>query len=301
MISIASRPARNSAKRTSMDPALRGKTIRLEAPYELPDEWAGPVYATLGRETKVLAATDSGPFVAENDGVRRPAWQAKLIIMHHDQRREDLSSALQEHVDVDYWVPHWRLTAPTRDLTDELALLSVFRFTRLSEFYVAAPRCDTKFTRRVSDVFVYGQVLTYQAPPRLSLVDDIDVLLEPGFGYTYMVALRRRADEPRQVVSIPLDDVRTHHVSCLEFKLGYLEGLPAPAEPPSFERTWSALSLAGVSDTHELSSRLASAFPSPGRGGPPTVDLDSRAVVYVTPRVEKAPRLRPHHYASAVA
>ncbi|KAE8893918.1 hypothetical protein PF005_g21685 [Phytophthora fragariae] len=89
-----------------MDPALRGKTVRLEAPDELPGEWAGPVYATLGRETKLLAATDSGPFVAEDDGVRRPAWQAKLIIMRHDQRREDLPPALQEHVDVDYWVPH---------------------------------------------------------------------------------------------------------------------------------------------------------------------------------------------------
>ncbi|KAE9305491.1 hypothetical protein PR003_g21479 [Phytophthora rubi] len=221
-----------------MDPALRGKTVRLEAPDELPGEWAGPVYATVGRETKLLAATDSGPFVAEDDGVRRPAWQAKLIIMRHDQRREDLPPALQEHVD--------------------RPLLSVFRFVRVSEFYVAMPRCDTKFTRRTSDVFVYGQVLTYQASPRLSLVDDIDVLLEPGSGYTCM------------------------------FMLGYYEGLPASVEPPSFERTWSALALAGISDAHELSSRLASAFPSPGEGGPPTVDLDSRPVAYVTSRGEKA-------------
>ncbi|KAE9295848.1 hypothetical protein PF008_g24163 [Phytophthora fragariae] len=220
-----------------MDPALRGKTVRLEAPDELPGEWAGPVYATLGRETKLLAATDSGPFVAEDDGVRRPAWQAKLIIMRHDQRREDLPPALQEHVD--------------------RPLLSVFRFVRVSEFYVAMPRCDTKFTRRTSDVFVYGQ---------------------PSAA----------ADEPRQVVAIPLDDVRTHHVSCLEFMLGYYEGLPASVKPPSFERTWSALVLAGVSDAHELSSRLASAFPSPGEGGPPTVDLDLRPVAYVTSRGEKA-------------
>ncbi|KAE9135014.1 hypothetical protein PF010_g2255 [Phytophthora fragariae] len=70
--------------------------------------------------------------------------------------------------------------------------------------------------------------------------------------------------------------------------LGYYEGLPASVKPPSFERTWSALVLAGVSDAHELSSRLASAFPSPGEGVPPTVDLDLRPVAYVTSRGEKA-------------
>ncbi|KAG6956008.1 hypothetical protein JG688_00011633 [Phytophthora aleatoria] len=57
-----------------------------------------------GREPKVLKPTDTGPFIVEDDGMRRPAWQATLTTMCHDQRRKDPPSALQEHVDVPNWI-----------------------------------------------------------------------------------------------------------------------------------------------------------------------------------------------------
>ncbi|KAG6611736.1 uncharacterized protein IUM83_17149 [Phytophthora cinnamomi] len=166
-----------------MDPTLANRTVRLEAPDDLDGAWEGPVYATLGRRSKLLQPTDHGPFVAADDGVRRPAWQETLTILRHDQRYEDLPLALQEHVDVEYWIPHWRLTQPHRDLSAELLerpLLSVFRFVRFDVFYVGSSDSDTKFVRRTSDVPVLGQV----------------VVLSP-------------------------DDVSVNHISCLEFILGY--------------------------------------------------------------------------------
>ncbi|ETO65360.1 hypothetical protein F444_17308 [Phytophthora nicotianae P1976] len=294
MSSIASKPfppAKNPPKKVSQDPALRGRTVRLEVPDELPGDWDGPVYTTLSRTSKMLEPGDSSPFVADDDGLRWPAWQATLVILRHGQRRDELPTGLQEHVDVQYWIPHWRLTFPHEDLTAELTqrpLLSVFRFVRFTEYFVAEPRCDTKFVRRTSDVLLYGQVLAYSPTSSASLVDDIDLLLEPGSGYVRKVALRRYADEDPQIVAIPLEAARARHVSRLEFMLGYCQGLPASFIPPSFAQTWSGLSVAGMSDTRALRSLLMTAFAEPGSPTQSRVDLGDRAVAYITPRGEKA-------------
>lgn len=280
-------PARNPSKRKSLAPSLANRTVRLEAPDELTGEWEGPVYATLSRDSKLLQPTDTGPFVAEDDGVRRPAWQATLTILRHGQRREDLSPALQEHVDVPYWIPYWRLTQPDRDLTDELLerpLLSVFRFVRFRVYYVASPDADTKFVRHTSGVPILGQVLSYSRAAKMSLVDNIDLLLEPGSGFVCRVAIREYLNRPRQVVALPLEDVRTSHVSALEFILGYCPRRQTSEDPSEFQRAWSTLSLAGASDTATLRSRLAAAFTTPGAGSGPMVDLGEQAVAYVSPR-----------------
>ncbi|ETK76868.1 hypothetical protein F441_17148 [Phytophthora nicotianae CJ01A1] len=269
MSSIASKPfppAKNPPKKISQDPALRGRTVRLEVPDELPGDWDGPVYTTLSRTSKMLEPGDSSPFVADDDGLRWPAWQATLVILRHGQRRDELPTGLQEH----------------------RPLLSVFRFVRFTEYFVAEPRCDTKFVRRTSDVLLYGQVLAYSPTSSASLVDDIDLLLEPGSGYVCKVALRRYADEDPQIVAIPLEAARARHVSRLEFMLGYCQGLPASFIPPSFAQTWSGLSVAGMSDTRALRSLLMTAFAEPGSPTQSRVDLGDRAVAYITPRGEKA-------------
>ncbi|KAL3669219.1 hypothetical protein V7S43_005602 [Phytophthora oleae] len=161
-------PSKNPPKRQSPDPALGGRTVRLEAPDELDGGWDGPVYATLSKETKLLQPTDNGSFVAEDDGVRRPAWRATLTILRHDQRRGDLSNALQEHVDVQYWIPHWRLTFPSYDLTGELQerpLCLSFGSCGSRFFFVASPDCDVKLVRHVPDGSLCGQVVAYSPAP----------------------------------------------------------------------------------------------------------------------------------------
>ncbi|OWY94918.1 hypothetical protein PHMEG_00035219 [Phytophthora megakarya] len=103
--------------------------------------------------------------------MRRAAWQSTLTILRCGQRREGLPSTVQEHVDVPYCIPHWRLTQPDRNLKDELLerpLLSIFRFVRSRVYYVASPDCDTKFIRYTSSVPILGaRCLAMPAPPRL--------------------------------------------------------------------------------------------------------------------------------------
>ncbi|OWY97304.1 hypothetical protein PHMEG_00032204 [Phytophthora megakarya] len=164
MAAIASQPfppTKNPPRVVSMDAGLAGHTVRLEVPDELRGEWEGLVYATLGRSPKLLKEDDRSPFVTEEDGMRRPAWQATLTVLICGQRREALQSAVQD-VDVPYWILHWRLTQPDRNLKDELLerpLLSVFRFVRSRVYNVASPVCDTKFFRYTSSVPILGQSL----------------------------------------------------------------------------------------------------------------------------------------------
>ncbi|EGZ05375.1 hypothetical protein PHYSODRAFT_320081 [Phytophthora sojae] len=137
--------------------------------------------------------TSPSPFVDDDDGVHRPAWLATLVFLLPGQRRVDVSSTLREHVDMPYWIPYWRLTQPAHGLSDELSarpLLAVFRFVRFVRFYVASAYCDTKFVLKTSDDYLWGQVLSYERSSAISLVDDGDVLLEPGSPYVCIVAVR---------------------------------------------------------------------------------------------------------------
>ncbi|KAL3669927.1 hypothetical protein V7S43_005301 [Phytophthora oleae] len=283
-------PSKNPPKRQSQDPALGGKTIRLEAPDELDSDWDGPVYATLSKETKLLQPTDNGPFVAEDDGVRRPAWRATLTILRHDQRRGDLSNALQEHVDVQYWIPHWRLTFPSYDLTGELQkrpLLSLFRFVRISEFFVASPDCDVKLARHVPDGSLCGQVVAYSPASSLSLVDDIDIQLEPGSGFICYVAIRHFVSEPRQIVVVPLDDVRVNHISRAEYVLEFSHGQPIPSSPGEFAAMWAKIPALDPADGSAVMQHIATAFTAPGANSSTVLDLCSGRVAFITPRGEK--------------
>jgi hypothetical protein len=232
---VASKPAapgRNPARDSYA--GLGGRTVRLEAPDELPGSWDGPVYATLIGDPQ-LRAEDDGPFFDDADGRKRPAWQVTLTFLLPGQRLEDIEPALREHVEVPYWIPHWRLTQTSRNLAHELQerpLLSVFRFLRFTEFFVATPRQDTKFTRHTSDVFLCGQVLDYRPATSMALVDDIDLIQEPGCSYICMVRIRGYQVERHQVVAIPLVDVRSQVISRDEFMLGFSHGLPATLQPP---------------------------------------------------------------------
>ncbi|EEY62769.1 uncharacterized protein PITG_21415 [Phytophthora infestans T30-4] len=179
-------PSRNPPRASYS--SLGGRTVRLEAPDELTGRWDEPVYATIGRDP-VLRESASSPFFDDADGLKRPAWQATLTFLLPGQRRSDVDPALQEHVVVEYWIPHWRLTHPSHDLSEELLerpLLSVFRFLRFSQFFVASTNCDTKFVRHTSEVYLCGQVLSYVRASTIILVDDINLVLDPGCSYLCM-------------------------------------------------------------------------------------------------------------------
>ncbi|OWY98100.1 hypothetical protein PHMEG_00031221, partial [Phytophthora megakarya] len=220
-----------------MDAGLAGRTVCLKVPDELRGEW-------------LLKEDDTNPFVAEENGMRRPAWQATLTILRCGQRREGLPPAVQEHVDVPYWIPHWRLTQPDRNLKDELLerpLLSAFRFVR-------------------------SRVLSYASASKIALVDSINLLLEPDSGFVCRVALRDYADRPRQIVDMPLEDVRSNHISQLEFLLGYCPRNQVAGNPSGFSWLWSTISFAGASDATVVRDRLAAAFQRRW----PTVHSESR-------------------------
>ncbi|KAE9035944.1 hypothetical protein PR002_g7307 [Phytophthora rubi] len=182
-------PARNPPRASYVGHG--GRAVRLQAPEELRGPWAGPVYATLIGEPQ-LRSDDQGPFFDGADDAKRPAWQVVLTLLLPGERLEDIDPTLRDRVDVPYWVPHWRLTQSSRNLASELQerpLLSVFRFLRFTKFFVATPRCDTKFAKHTSDVFLCGQVLDYRPATSIALVDDIDLLQEPGCSYICMVAI----------------------------------------------------------------------------------------------------------------
>ncbi|EEY65450.1 uncharacterized protein PITG_16638 [Phytophthora infestans T30-4] len=157
-------PSRNPPRASYS--SLGGRTVRLEAPDELTGRWDGPVYATIGRDP-VLRESASSPFFDDADGLKRPAWQATLTFLLPGQRRSDVDPALQEHL----------LERP---------LLSVFRFLRFSQFFVASTDCDTKFVRHTSEVYLCGQVLSYVRASTIVLVDDINLVLDPGCSYLCM-------------------------------------------------------------------------------------------------------------------
>ncbi|RLN82658.1 hypothetical protein BBJ28_00017942, partial [Nothophytophthora sp. Chile5] len=271
-------PARNPIK-TSLQ-VYDGRTVRLEAPDELRGEWWGPVYAVLSCRSKMLRPGDRSPFADADDGMQRPAWEATLLFLRYGQRREDLPPALQEHVDVPYWIPHWRLTSPLRDLSAELQerpLLSLYRFVRFSVYYVAQPRNDTLFERRTSDAPLCGQVVAYHPAARINLVDDINLLVEPSSGYICRVAMRHYADELRQVVAIPLEDVRVNHISQAEYLLGVSHGVPLASAPAHFAATWSALDPGSTSDHTTVIRRIAAAFVVPSTPHVSPVDISEPA------------------------
>ncbi|RLN89746.1 hypothetical protein BBJ28_00016057 [Nothophytophthora sp. Chile5] len=223
----------------------------------------------------MLRPGDRNPFADADDGMQRPAWEATLLFLCHGQRREDLPPALQEHVDVPYWIPHWRLTPPLRDLLAELQerpLLSLYRFRRTPD----APLC--------------GQVVAYHPAARINLVDDINLLVEPSSGYICRVTMRHYAGEQRQVVAIPLDDVRVNHISQAEYLLEVSHGVPLASAPAHLAATWSALDPGSTSDPTTVLRRVAAAFVVPGTPLMSTVDTSERAVVYIAPppREEKA-------------
>ncbi|OWY91380.1 hypothetical protein PHMEG_00040062, partial [Phytophthora megakarya] len=196
----------------------------------------------------------------------------------------------RDYVAADQFIPHWRLTQPHRDLKDELLerpLLSVFRFVRFSTYFVASARCDTKYTRVTSDVNLCGQVVAYEKAEELSLVDDINLLMEPSSKYVCYVALRHYADELRQVVAIPLEDVRVCHISQAEYVLGHHHALPKSMDTSGFNPAWTSIELSAGRSASEAIDRVASAFVVPGTPPVTTVDLSPRPVAYITPLGEK--------------
>ncbi|KAE9094937.1 hypothetical protein PF007_g17584 [Phytophthora fragariae] len=245
-------PARNPPRASYVGHG--GRTVRLEAPDELRGPWAGPAYATLIGEPQ-LRSDDQGPFFDGADDAKRPAWQVVLTLLLPGERMEDIDPALRDHVDVPYWVSYWRLTQTSRNLTSELQerpLLSVFRFLRFTQFFVASPRCDTKFTKHTSDVCSYIQ------------------------GYS---------GERHQVVAIPFVDARSQAISRDEFVMGFFHGIPTTLQPTRFDTAWRSFSTSPPASRASVRQHLAQAFTAPGAEA--TVDLGTQAVEYVTPRGTK--------------
>ncbi|KAG3053392.1 hypothetical protein PI124_g23760 [Phytophthora idaei] len=285
---IASRPsvpARNPP-RPSYN-TLGGSTVRLEAPDELSGSWDSPVYATLSRDPRLIE-TDASPFF--DGGTKRPAWQVTLTFLLPRQRRSDIEPTLQEHVDVQYWVPHQRLTQPTYDMAPELherPLLSVFRFLCFTDFFVASDAHENKFVRKTSEVLLCDQALDYRKASKLSLVDDIDLVLEPGCSYICIVVIRGYARDPRRVVALPLDDVRRQAISRDEFVLDHYHDAPAVSRPTPFSTAWQVFKAAEVTDPADVRQALDRAFPAPGATGGSTVNCGTRPISYVTERGPK--------------
>ncbi|KAH7465564.1 uncharacterized protein KRP23_12104 [Phytophthora ramorum] len=241
-------PSRNPTHTSYV--GLGGRTVRLEAPDELPGPWDGPAYATVVGDSQLRTEAPS-PFFDDADGVKRPAWQVLLTFLLPGARLEDIDPALRECVEI----PYWRLTQTSLSLTSELQerpLLSVFRFLRFTQFFVASLRNDTKFTKHTSDVFLCGQVLDYRPATSIALVDDIDLLQEPGCGYLYRVAIRGYAGERHQW-------------------------------PPRFDTAWRSFSSSKLTDRSSVRTYLDQAFPAHGADGATMIDLGTKEVTYVTP------------------
>ncbi|GMF43655.1 unnamed protein product [Phytophthora fragariaefolia] len=224
------------------------------------------------------------------DELTAAGLEATLTIHRHDQRIEDLPYLLRDYVDAVQFIPHWRLTEPHRDLKAELLerpLLSVFRFVRFSTYFVASPRCDTKFVRVTSDVHLCGQVISYAAALRMSLVDDRDLLMEPSSGFVCHVAIRHYAAELRCVVAIPLEHVRIRHISQAEYMMGYYHQLPVNMVPSDFNAVWTAVAVRHGRPASETVQRLTSDLAAPGTPPVSTMDSSPRSVAYITPRGEK--------------
>ncbi|KAF1791161.1 hypothetical protein GQ600_9855 [Phytophthora cactorum] len=169
----------------------------------------------------------------------------------------------------------------------ERPLLSVFRFLCFTDFFVASDAHDDKFVRKTSEVLLCGQVLDYRKASKLSLVDDIDLVLEPGCSYICIVVIRGYARDPRRVVALPLDDVRRQAISRDEFVLDYYHDAPAASRPPPFSTAWQVSKPAQVTDPADVRQALDRAFPAPGATGGSTVNCGTRPISYVTERGAK--------------
>ncbi|OWZ12489.1 hypothetical protein PHMEG_00014344 [Phytophthora megakarya] len=215
-----------------------------------------------------------------------PAWQATLTFLLPGQRRSEIDPALSEHVDVSYWIPLWRLMQPSHDLRHELLerpLRTVFRFLRFTEFFVATPSCDTKFSKRTSEVFLCNQVLAYAPASSIALVDDADLIQESGCGHICMVVIRCYAGKRWQVVAAPLSAVRAQAISRLEVLLVFLHGCPPSLQLLRFDTDWWTFHTAPPTGPDAVRPSLFSAFTAPGTTEISMVDLDTRPVCYVTP------------------
>ncbi len=94
----------------------------------------------LGGEPKYLRAEDRSPFVLDGEDSRVPAWQCLIVSTPAACDESQLSAALSAYLTEPVWVPFWRLTQPHRDLVSELSerpLLSVFRFARVSRYFLS--------------------------------------------------------------------------------------------------------------------------------------------------------------------
>jgi hypothetical protein len=91
---------------------LGGHVVCLEAPAELPGDWAGPVYAQLAREMTRSSESTRSYFHDSDDAIRRPGWTSTLILLGPGQDESDLPPAQRSVMGEDHWIPHWRLTHP---------------------------------------------------------------------------------------------------------------------------------------------------------------------------------------------
>ncbi|OWZ10216.1 hypothetical protein PHMEG_00016970 [Phytophthora megakarya] len=89
-------------------------TVRIKCPHELDREWDRPVYATLGLGPIHKCRAADTPFLDRDDGVRRPACQATLTILPHDQRFQYLPAQQRDYVAAERFS-----RTPHRDLMDE--------------------------------------------------------------------------------------------------------------------------------------------------------------------------------------
>ncbi|KAE9034989.1 hypothetical protein PR003_g8304 [Phytophthora rubi] len=257
-------PARNPPRASYVGHG--GRTVRLEAPNELGGPWARLVYATLIGEPQ-LRSNDQGPFFDGADDAKRPAWQAVLTLLLPGESLKDIYPALRDHVDVSYWIPHWRLTHTSRNLASDLQerpLLSVFRFHRFIQFF---------------------QVLDYRPATSMALVDDNDLLQEPGCSCSCMVAIRGYSGERHQVVAIPLVDVRSQAISRDEFVMGFYHCLPSTLQSTRFDTAWRLFSTSPPASRASVHQHLAQAFIDPRAEA--KVDWGTSAVASVTPRGTK--------------
>ncbi|KAE8999549.1 hypothetical protein PR003_g5869 [Phytophthora rubi] len=152
MAVVASRSAPPAPPPAASIQRCHSRTVRLECPDNLTGTWADPVYATLGREPLSKRPPANTPFVDSDDGAQRLVWE----VTHADDPSARPAFRCRTCYATVHFIPHWRLTEPHRDLKDELLerpLLSVFRFVRFSTYFVASPRCNTKFVRVTSDFF----------------------------------------------------------------------------------------------------------------------------------------------------
>jgi hypothetical protein len=286
------KPASNPSRATSMNPALQGRVVRLEFPEELDDtDWDGPVYAVLESERMYLRSVDRSPFVRDGEDSRVPAWQCKIVSLPRDCDEAQLTAAQSAYLHEPVWIPFWRLTQPHRNLIGELnerPLLSVFRFARISRYFLASPGGDTKLILQAPGVYVCCQVLAHRPAAAMSLVDDIDVIIEPGSAFVCVVALRRHSSDDPVIAVVPLPEIQANTIPAVEFMLGYGHGLAVPTiQPPPaltpFATGWAHYKSVTASDPIRTRAQLVASFHAADPVTGATIDTGTAPVSFVSP------------------